>query len=261
MLLKLKKDYTTARGATMSINSEQDLQGMRRAGAVAAEALRAMKKMTLPDVTPAELNQRCSEVFRKHGAVSAPALFYGAPVHAFISVNADVVHGLPTKRKLQVGDVVRLDVTPFVDGYIADTATTVIVGDSSGVAKNLVACAESALCSALNVIRAHQPLNSIGQVVEKEVNRAGFRVIRQLSGHSTGRAIHEEPEVLNFYQKDSRRLHEGLVLAVEPMIAAQNPYVVQRSDGWTIGTKDRSLTAHVEHTIVVTRDKPIVLTA
>jgi methionyl aminopeptidase len=245
----------------MSINSEQDLQGMKRAGAIAAEALRAMKEMTLPDVTPADLNQRCAEVFRKHGAVSAPALLYGAPVHAFISVNADVVHGLPTKRKLRAGDVVKLDVTPFVDGYIADTATTMIVGDDSGIARNLVACAENALRSALNVISAQQPLNAIGRTIEKQVNRAGFKVIRQLSGHSTGRAIHEEPEVLNFYQKDSRRLHEGLVLAVEPMIAAKNPYVVQRGDGWTIGTKDGSLTAHVEHTIVVTKGKPMILTA
>jgi methionyl aminopeptidase len=245
----------------MSINSEQDLQGMQRAGAVEAEALRAMKEMTLPDVTPADLNQRCAEIFRKYGAVSAPALFYNAPVHAFISVNADVVHGLPTKRKLQKGDVVKLDVTPFVDGYIADTATTVIVGKSPTCTKKLVVCAENALRSAFNVIRAGEPLNTIGRVVEKEVKDAGFRVIRQLSGHSTGRAIHEEPEVLNFYQKDSRRLHEGLVLAVEPMIAAKNPFVVQRSDGWTIGTKDGSLTAHFEHTIVVTKGKPLILTA
>jgi methionyl aminopeptidase len=245
----------------MSINSEQDLQGMKRAGAIAAEALKAMKEMVLPNVTPAELNLRCAEVFRKHSAVSAPALFYGAPVHAFISVNADVVHGLPTKCKLQAGDVVKLDVTPFVDGYIADTAITVIVAEGSSLARKLVACAENALHSVLNVIRASQPLNSIGHMVEREVGRAGFRVIRQLAGHSTGRAIHEEPEVLNFYQKDSRKLHEGLVLALEPMIAAKNPYVVQRSDGWTIGTKDNGLTAHVEHTIVVTKGKPIILTA
>jgi methionyl aminopeptidase len=249
----------------MSINSETDLQGLQHAGAVAAAALKAMKEIVLPNVTPAELNLCCAEIFRKHSAVSAPALFYGAPVHAFISVNADVVHGLPTRRKLQAGDVVKLDVTPFVGGYIADAAITVIVDDAhqleKSFARNLVACAENALSSALNVARAGQPLNSIGRTVEKEVHRAGFRVIRQLSGHSTGRAIHEEPEVLNFYQKDSRRLHEGLVLAVEPMIAAKNPYVVQRGDGWTIGTKDNSLTAHVEHTIVVTKAKPIILTA
>lgn len=245
----------------MSINSERDLQGMKRAGAVAAEALRAMTEMVLPEVTPAELNLRCAEVFKKHGALSAPAFFYGAPVHAFISVNADVVHGLPTKRKLQAGDVVKLDVTPFVDGYIADAATTVIVGRGSSLAENLIHCAQRALRLALGVTRANQPLNVIGRTIEKEVNRAGFRVIRQLSGHSTGRAIHEEPEVLNFYQKDSRRLHEGLVLAVEPMIAAKNPYVVERGDGWTIGTKDGSLTAHVEHTVVVTAGEPLILTA
>jgi methionyl aminopeptidase len=249
----------------MSINSEQDLQGMKCVGAVAAEALRAMKEMVAPTTTPAELNLRCAEIFKKHGAVSAPALLYGAPVHAFVSVNSDVVHGLPTRRKFQTGDVVKLDVTPFVDGYIADAAVTVMVGDPNktqkSLARNLVACAERALHLAFNVIRANQPLNGIGRTIEKEANRAGFRIIRQLSGHSTGRSIHEEPEVLNFHQQDSRRLHEGLVLAVEPMIAAKNPYVVQRGDGWTIGTKDGSLTAHVEHTIVVTKGEPIILTA
>jgi methionyl aminopeptidase len=245
----------------MSINSEHDLEGMKQAGSVAAEALGAMKEMVLPNVTPAELNQRCAEIYKKHTAFSAPALVYGAPVHAFISVNADIVHGLPTRRKLQAGDVVKLDVTPFVDGYIADAAITVIVGEGTEGAQKLVACTERAFWSAMEVTRANQPLNGIGRTVEREVNRAGFRVIRQLSGHSTGRSIHEDPEVLNFYVKDKRQLHEGLVLAVEPMIAARNPEVVQRGDGWTIGTKDGSLTAHFEHTIVVTKGKPLILTA
>jgi methionyl aminopeptidase len=246
----------------MSINSEHDLQGMKRAGAVAAEAIKTMKQAVLPNVTPAELNQLCAEVFKKHGAVSAPMLEYGAPSYAFISVNADVVHGLPTKRKFRAGDVVKLDVTPFVDGYIADTAITVIVPSAEPKAKQLVACAEQALNTALNVVRVGQKLNGVGRVVEKLVNRQGFRVIRQLAGHSTGRKIHEEPEVLNFYEPRERRiLHEGLVLAVEPMIAAKNPFVVERGDGWTIGTKDNSLTAHVEHTVVVTKGKPIILTA
>jgi methionyl aminopeptidase len=245
----------------MSINSEHDLQGMKRAGAVAAEAIKTMKQAVLPNVTPAELNQLCGEVLKKHGAISAPMLEYGAPSHAFISVNADVVHGLPTKRKLQAGDVVKLDVTPFVDGYVADTAITVVVPSPTKLAKQLVACAEQALHAALNVVRAGQPLNGIGKTVEKVVNRHGFRIIRQLAGHSTGRKIHEEPEVLNFYEpRERRELHEGLVLAVEPMIAVSNPFVVERGDGWTIGTKDKSLTAHVEHTVVVTNGKPIILT-
>jgi methionyl aminopeptidase len=246
----------------MSIESDNDLEGMKGAGAVASEALNAMKKAVLPNVTLADLNQLCADVFRKHGAVSAPALIYGAPVSAFISINSDVVHGLPSRRKLQAGDVVKLDVTPFVDGYIADAAITVIVLPAPKLAQRLVACAEKAFWSAMSVTRAGQPLNLIGRTIEQEVNRQGFRVIRQLSGHSTGHSIHEEPEVLNFYEPNEKRnLHEGLVLAVEPMIAARNPYVVERGDGWTIGTKDHSLTAHFEHTIVVTKGQPLILTA
>ena len=246
----------------MSIELEVELAAMKRAGAIVAEALRTMKAAVEPGVTPAELDALCGEVFRRHGAVSAPRLVYGAPVHAFISVNENVVHGLPTLRPLQPGDVVKLDVTPKVDGFIADAAITVIVPPASQRAKRLVACAEAAFWAAMRVARAGRPLHAIGRAVEGEVKRRGFFVIREPSGHSLGRTIHEASQVLNFYHpRDRAPLTKGLVLAVEPMVSAGKSPVVTRADGWTIGAKDGSLTAHFEHTVVITPGKPLVLTA
>lgn len=246
----------------MSINSEDELEGMKRAGAVVAEALAAMKAAVETGVTPAQLNAICGEVFAEHGAVSAPYLEYGAPVHTFISVNADVVHGLPTQRPLEPGDVVKLDVTPNVGGFVADAALTVIVPPAPDVATRLVACTEAAFWAAMRAARAGRPLHAIGRAVEREVKRRGFHVIRELAGHGVGRAIHEAPEVLNFYRpRDAAKLTEGLVLAVEPMVATKAGQVKTRPDGWTLGVQHGSLTAHYEHTVVITKGQPLVLTA
>ncbi|MDQ3398080.1 MAG: type I methionyl aminopeptidase [Deinococcota bacterium] len=246
----------------MSITSEDELEGMKSAGEVVAKALAAMKTAVEPGVTPAQLNDICGGVFAEHGAVSAPYLEYGAPVHAFVSVNADVVHGLPTNKPLEPGDVVKLDVTPNVAGFVADAAITVVVPPASKLATRLVACSEAAFWAAMGVAQAGRPLHALGRAIEREVKRRGFQVIWELAGHGVGRAIHEAPEVLNFYQPGNpTKLTEGLVLAVEPMVAARAGRVETRSDGWTIGLQSGNLTAHYEHTVVVTNGKPLVLTA
>ena len=246
----------------MSIGSEAELEAMKRAGAVVAEALEVMKAAVKPGVTPVELDTLCGHVFAKHGAESAPRLIYGAPVNAFISVNADVVHGLPTLRPLRPNDIVKLDVTPSVGGFIADAALTVVVPPASPGAASLTACAEAAFWKAMKVARAGKPVHVIGRAVEREVVRRGFHVIRELSGHSLGRTIHEEPTVLNFYRPQDRTLLTGgLVLAVEPMVSASRSPVKTRADGWTIGTQNGSLTAHFEHTVMITRGQPLILTA
>lgn len=228
---------------------------------VVKEALTELQDAVEPGVTLADLDRVCGRVFQAYGAFSAPRLMYGAPVNAFISINDAVVHGLPTKRKLQAGDVVKLDVTPVLDGYIADAARTVVVPPASKGALRLVACAESAFWAAMRVVRAGKPVNAIGTAVEREARKFGFNVIRDLAGHGVGRAIHEEPEILNFYHPDFwQPLANNLVIAVEPMIAAGGSGVAKRKDGWTIGTQDGSLTAHYENTVVVQKGKPLVLT-
>ena len=246
----------------MSINSEDELQGMQRAAEVVKDALAAMQEAIEPGTTTNELNKICGQVFARYGAVSAPLITYGAPVNAFVSVNDVVVHGLPNERKLQANDVVKIDVTPVVNGFIADAARTVVVPPASKAAKKLVECAESAFWAAMKVMQVGKPLNGIGRVVEREVKKRGFSVIHGLAGHGVGRAIHEEPEVLNFYHPKFRQpLTDNLVLAVEPMVSAGRRYVAQDKDGWSIATQDGSITAHYENTVVVQKGRPLILTA
>jgi methionyl aminopeptidase len=247
----------------MTISTEAELQGMKRAGAVVAQTLRTLKAAIRPGITPAELDALAGQVFRREGAESAPRMIYDAPVNVFISVNDDIVHGLPTHRPLAAGDIVSLDVTPFVDGYIADAAVTVAVPPASPVALRLIACTEAAFQAGLVAAKAGRPVHAIGQAVEHEVKRRGFTVLRELFGHGVGRAIHEEPNVPNYYRSvDRKKLHEGLVIAVEPMVSSGRSHRVRTlRDGWTLSTTDAGLAAHFEHTIMITKSRPLVLTA
>ena len=246
----------------MSIESEQDLRGIERAAEVAREALAALQAAAKPGVSTRELDALCGRVFARYGAVSAPRLEYGIPVNAFISVNDAVVHGMPSGYCLRAEDAVTLDVTPNLNGYVADAARTVLMPRAPEVAARLVNCAEAAFWAAMRVTRAGRPLNAIGKTVERSVKRSGFKVLRELAGHSTGRAIHEEPSVLNFYHpRFSQALTDGLVLAVEPMVTAGRGGVRERADGVTIATADGSLAAHFENTVIVRRGRPLVLTA
>ncbi len=235
---------------------------MREAGRVARLVLAAMKAMVRAGATTAEVDEAGAKVMLQQGARSAPKLVYGFPGHSCVSVNDEIVHGIPGNRIIRAGDLVKLDVTVEKGGYMADTAATVCVGAVRPSARRLVRCAEQAFRSAMNVARAQVPLNEIGRAVEGEVTRQGYSVVRTLSGHGIGRTIHEAPCVPNYPDPDSKELlTDGLVITVEPIIAAGcgNEYVAP--DGWTVKTSDHSLAAHYEHTIVITRGEPILLTA
>jgi methionyl aminopeptidase len=246
----------------VSIESEQDLQGLKRAGAVVARALAAMKAAVRVGITTAELDDVAARVLREHGAVSAPRVHYDFPGSACISVNDEAVHGVPGRRRLQRGDLVTLDVTVELDGYFADAAVTVGVEPISVEARRLIACAERAFLRAARAARAGERLASVGGAVEAEVRRHGFTVLRELCGHGIGRAIHEEPSVCNYYDPyDDTRLGSGLVIALEPIISTGAQRTRACPDGWTLASADGGLTAHYEHTIVITERRPIVLTA
>lgn len=246
----------------MSIGSERDLEGLMAAGRVVAAALAAMREAVRPGITTRALDEVGSKVFAAYGARSAPQLVYSFPGTNCISVNAETVHGIPSERVLADGDLVTLDVTAELDGYMADAAVTVPVGAASPEATALVAAAERALVRALPFARAGLRVNALGRVIQAEVEGAGFHVIPVLTGHGIGRTIHEPPTVPNYYDAyDTTVLTEGMVVTIEPIVAVGTEDVRVEDDGWTLSTADGSLSAHVEHTLVVTRDEPLVLTA
>ena len=246
----------------MSIESHADWEGLRAAARVARITLDTLAKQVRPGVTTGELDETAAHLFATHGARSAPAFTYGFPRTILISVNDEIVHGIPGARRITTGDIVKLDVTVETGGYIADAARSVVVTPASATARNLAICARAAFHAALTVARAGARVNEIGRAVEREVRRRGFSVIKGLSGHGVGRTIHEEPTVPNYYDPfQTDVLTEGLVLTIEPMISAGSTQVVEDDDGWTLRTRDGSLSAHYEHTLVITRGAPIVLTA
>src|SRR3954469_12232544 len=206
----------------MSIETAEELEGMRRAGAVVAEALRAARRLVRPGVTTGALDEAVAQVFRRHGARSGPTLDYGFPGSACISVGSEAVHGIPSPtRRVRAGELVKLDVTAELDGFYADACVTVAAGPADGRRRRLTVAAAAALKRGLAAAVAGAPVNAIGAAVEREVGRRGFSVCGELTGHGIGRRIHEPPTVPSVFDPGaSGPLHPGLVLTVEPIIAA-----------------------------------------
>lgn len=245
----------------MSIETRQDLEGLREAGRIVRDALELMERHIRPGISTLDLNEIGARVLQKNGARSAPMLVYGFPAEICISVNDEIVHGIPSQRIIEAGDVVKLDVTVEKDGYFADAARTVVVGPATDEKRDLIACARRAFYKGLQVARAGNRVNAIGRAIAREVHQSGYAVVQGLAGHGVGRAIHEEPSVPNEYDARAyQRMEKGLVLAVEPMITMGSGVAYEADDGWTIKTLDRTLAAHFENTIVITRGQPLILT-
>ncbi|MDX6689404.1 MAG: methionyl aminopeptidase [Solirubrobacteraceae bacterium] len=246
----------------MSVSTPEELRALQAAGKVVADTIRAMRRAVAPGVSTAELDAIAAHLFARAGARSGPQLDYGFPGVTCISVNDEAVHGIPGRRRLRAGDLVKLDVTAELDGFYADACRTVLVGTPRPRAVQLVRTAERALARALEVARTGAPLNTIGETVQRTVHAAGFAVCDGLMGHGIGRRVHEAPDVPNVYEPSLREpLTEGLVMTIEPLVAAGGAAVRLAADGWTVRTADASMSAHVEHTIVVRGGAPLVLTA
>ena len=246
----------------MTVRLRQELAALRRVGRVVRKTIDRMATAVRPGITTAELDAIGAETLAGSGARSAPRIFYDFPGSATISVNDEAVHGIPGARVIRPGDVVKIDVTAELDGYLADACTTVCVPPVSQRADLLMSAARSALDAAIGAAKVGSPINHIGRAVEADVARHGVRILRSLSGHGTGRRIHEEPTVHNYFVPGNKAaLRDGLVLAIEPILAESTEDVVTGSDGWTIRTADGSLSAQFEHTVVITRRGPILLTA
>src|SRR5262245_9349620 len=231
----------------MSIDTPDELRGMQAAGRVVAAAIAAMRRAGRPGLTTAELDAVAARVFAEVGARSGPQLDYDFPGVTCISVNDEVVHGIPGPRRLRAGDLVKLDVTAELDGFYADACETVAVGRSQPAAARLAGTARRALTAAMSVARAGEPLNGIGKAVEETVSGTGFGICAELTGHGIGRRIHEPPNVPNRWLEElDQPLTEGLVMTIEPILAAGSGTVYLDSDQWTVKTTDRSLAAHAE---------------
>lgn len=248
----------------VTLKTEAEIATMRRAGLVVAEMLARCSAAVKPGVTTGELDRIAREVLKEHGATSS-FLGYGYPpfpATICTSVNEEIVHGIPGKRKLREGEIVGIDAGAIVDGWHADAAVTVPVGNVSAEAARLIATAEESLRRAIAVVRAGGRLGDIGATVQRYAEGNGYTVVRNYVGHGIGRAMHEPPQVPNHGNAgQGRPINEGLCLAIEPMINIGRPETKLEADDWTVVTADGSLSAHFEHTIAVTPAGAVVLTA
>jgi methionyl aminopeptidase len=247
----------------VSIESEHDLIALQKIGRIVAMAREEMLSSVQAGITTAELDRIGKRVLDEHGAVSAPYITYGFPGTTCISVNEVAAHGIPGPRVLKEGDVVNIDVSAELGGYYADTGATTVVGSRSPHKEKLCQSSLRALQQGLKKARAGTKISGIGRAIHNEARKDGFTVIRNLAGHGIGRKLHEMPDgILNYYDpRDNRLLTNGLVLAVETFVSDGAEFVDEGADGWGLLLPDNHYAAQFEHTIVITQDKPLVLTA
>lgn len=245
----------------MTIEHASDLEGLRRAGAPVASILASMREAAEPGVRSRDLDAFGAGLMRQAGARSAPQLTYGFPGATCISIDRVVAHGIPDGTVLREGDLENIDVSAELDGYFADTGASFVVGQASPAQQRLLDATREARDSAIAQLRAGDRLNGIGRTIESVASRRGFRVIRNLGSHGVGRALHEEPGHIpgHYVAGDARRLHEGLVITVEPFLSTHSRQAEETGDGWSLACR-RGYAAQFEHTVVVTAGAPIVVT-
>ena len=243
--------------------SAAELEKMREAGRLVGEVLTELAAKVAPGISTAELDELAEKRIAKRGAVPAFKGYHGYPATICASINDEVIHGIPSGRRVLVeGDIISLDVGASVDGYYGDSAITLAVGRVSEEAATLLRVTEESLFKAIEQARPGRRLSDISHAVQHHVEAHGFSIVREFVGHGIGQRMHEEPQVPNYGEPGhGPRLAEGMVLAIEPMVNAGRAAVKVLADGWTAVTKDKSLSAHFEHTVAVTAGEPWILTA
>ncbi len=242
--------------------SPAELEKMRAANQLVADVLAHLATMVAPGVTTLDLDVEAEKRVRAAGAEPAFKGYRGYPCTLCASVNEQVVHGIPSNRPLVEGDIISLDMGVKLNGFYGDSAITVPVGRVAPEVAALLRVTEESLQKAIEQVRLGGRVSDIGHAVQQHVEASGFSVVREFVGHGIGAALHEEPQIANYGQPGrGPRLAEGMTLAIEPMVNMGKPGVKVLGDGWTAVTKDGSLSAHFEHTVAVTKDGPLVLTA
>lgn len=247
----------------MTADSQKDIQYLKAIGRICAETLRRMMGQVRAGITTRELDEIGRAFLETEGARSAPQITYNFPGATCISVSPVIAHGIPNEHILREGELIHIDVSAELDGYYADTGASMVVSKRERSLVKLLDATRATLAKALHAAKAGNPLNGIGRTVQNEARKRGYNVIYDLTGHGIGQSLHESPrEILNYYNPNDRRiLNEGLVLAVEPFLTTGIGRVVEEKDGWALRTMDRAIAAQFEHTIVVTKNEPIILTA
>lgn len=245
----------------VTLKTPAEVATMRRAGAIVAEMLEKCGAAVRSGVTTGDLDRIAAQILKERGATSSFLGYYGYPATICTSVNDEIVHGIPGRRRLREGDIVGIDAGAIVGGWHADAAVTVAVGRVSEEAERLIRAAEEALRRGVSAARAGARLGDIGSAVQRSAEGEGFSVVRNYVGHGIGRKMHEPPQVPNYgLAGQGRPISAGLCIAIEPMLNAGGAATRLLDDGWTVVTADGSLSAHFEHTIAVTAEGPVVLT-
>lgn len=246
----------------ITLKTPAETAKMREAGEIVAAMLAACRAAVRPGVTTGELDRIAAEILKENGATSSFLGYYGYPATICTSVNEQIVHGIPGRRRLREGDIVGIDAGAIVDGWHADAAITVPVGAVSPEAARLIAVTEEALRRGIAAAQVGKRLGDVGAAVQAVAEGNGYAVVRNYVGHGIGRAMHEEPQVPNYGAPERGiRIKEGLCIAIEPMLNAGGAETRTLEDRWTVVTADGSLSAHFEHSLWCTPDGPIVLTA
>ncbi|MGH2376591.1 MAG: type I methionyl aminopeptidase [bacterium] len=249
------------RGDEVVIKTPDDLARMRRAGHLAAEAIREVAAAVAPGVSTSALDQIADTFIRARGGVPSFKHYRGYPASICTSINDEVVHGIPGARVLRAGDIVSLDLGVLLDGFHGDVAVTVPVGAVAPDVRRLIEVTEEALARGIDAARPGARLGDVGWAIQSVIEAAGFSAVREFAGHGIGEALHEDPQVPNIGQPGTGpRLRPGMTLAIEPMVNMGTSDVFVEGDGWTVRTRDRSLSAHAEHTVAITENGPEVLT-
>jgi methionyl aminopeptidase len=247
--------------AGIKLKSEADLKLMRPAGAIAARVLDEIMGFIRPGVTTRQVDEFAAAQMKAHGGKSAFLGYRNYPSHTCLSVNDEVVHGLAGERELRFGDIISVDVGVVYKGFIGDNARTMAVGGCGVPAQQLMEVTEASLYKGIAAAVAGNRVTDISRAVQDYVEGKGFSVVREFVGHGVGRTMHEEPQVPNFVDRKSNdKLVPGMTIAIEPMVNAGRPEIKILKDGWTVVTQDGSLSAHFEHTVLITDGEPEILT-
>jgi methionyl aminopeptidase len=245
----------------MIAKTEEDFNGLKEIGRIVAGIRDELVQRAVPGVTTKELDDIAGQLFEKEGAISAPKGEYDFPGFTCISVNEEVAHGIPSDRVIQEGDLVNIDVSGSKNGYFADTGVSIVIGKGEEILSKICAVAKEAFEAGLKKAKPGSKINGMGKVVFQTARNHGLTVIRNLTGHGIGRTIHEKPEYIYNYNEtsDNGLLREGMVIAFEPFISTHDEEVFQLEDGWTFVT-EKSFVAQYEHTLIVTKNGPVILT-